>query len=216
MRRSASNSRVGRFGLRAARRPLMIGLTGSIGMGKSTVAAILSKQGVPVFDADAAVRELQGPGGSLLGAIEKMFPGTTGPQGVERERLGAAVFGNPEALKALEALVHPAVGAMRGTFARRHRARPIIVFDIPLLFETRGERKVDLVMTVSALPWQQRKRVLRRAGMTAARFAQIRKLQMPDHIKRRKSDIILSTVGSKNRTRANLVRLVRYLRATLA
>src|SRR3546814_10074446 len=111
------------------------GLTGSIGMGKSAVAAMLRREGVPVFDADAEVHRLQGPGGALVPAIEERFPGTTGPDGVDREKLGAAVFGNKGELQALEQIVHPAVRNARDNFLRQHRARPMVVLDIPLLFE---------------------------------------------------------------------------------
>lgn len=133
-------------------RPFILGLTGSIGMGKSAVAAMFSGLGVPVFDADAAVHELQGAGGLLLPAIEAAFPGTTGPGGVDRAKLGAAVFGNSEALGRLESIVHPAVAAMRKDFLRDHSGKPLIVFDIPLLFEKGGSEQVDAVLVVSASP----------------------------------------------------------------
>ena len=116
------------------RKPFILGLTGSIGMGKSAVAAMFHGLDVPVFDADAAVHELQGPSGKLLPAIEAAFPGTTGSNGVDRQKLGAAVFGDPESLKRLEAIVHPAVAAMRGAFLTDNADEPLIVFDIPLLF----------------------------------------------------------------------------------
>ena len=115
-------------------RPFILGLTGSIGMGKSAVATMLRELGVPVFDADAAVHRLQGPGGPLLPAIEAAFPGTTGPDGVRRAELGAQVFGNPEALRRLEAIVHPAVGEMRTRFLAENADKPLICFDIPLLY----------------------------------------------------------------------------------
>lgn len=124
----------------SAQRPFIIGLTGSIGMGKSAVAAMFESFDVPVFDADAAVHTLQGPDGALLPAIEAEFPGTTGMEGVDRPKLGAAVFGDPVALKRLEAIVHPAVGALRGSFLDRNVDQPILVFDIPLLFEKGGGR----------------------------------------------------------------------------
>jgi len=189
-------------------RPLILGLTGSIGMGKSAVAAMFRAEGVPVFDADAAVHQLQGPDGALLSPIESAFPGTTGPGGVDRARLGAAVFGDAEALRRLEAIVHPAVGRMRRAFLMRHRARPMLVLDIPLLFERGGARAVDLIVVVSAAPWQQRRRVLARPDMTAARLAQIRRLQWPDALKRRAADVVIPTGGSKHATRAAVRRLV--------
>ncbi len=189
------------------------GLTGSIGMGKSAVAAMLRRQGVPVFDADAEVRRLQGPGGALLAAIEARFPGTTNGAGVNRAKLGAAVFGNPVARQALEAIVHPAVRAERVRFLRRHRSRPFVVLDIPLLFETRGERGLAGVIAVSAPAWKQRRRVLARPGMSPAKFRQIVRLQTPDAQKRRRADHIVDTGGSFDQTRAQVRRLVACLGA---
>jgi dephospho-CoA kinase len=172
---------------------IIIGLTGSIGMGKSTVAAMLIREGVPLFDADRAVHQLQGTGGALLGAIEARFPGTTGREGVDRQKLGAAVFGNAEALRALERIVHPAVAALRRDFLQRNRSRPIVVLDIPLLFERKGWKSVDQILVVSAPAWKQRKRVLARSGMSYAKFAKIRKLQLPDAQKRKRADFIINT-----------------------
>lgn len=191
----------------------VFGLTGSIGMGKSAVAAMLKTLGVPVFDADAEVHLLQGPGGALLPAIEARFPGTTGPQGVDRARLGAAVFGKPHELKALEAIVHPAVQKARRTFLRRHRAHRIVVLDIPLLFETHGERRLSGVIVVSAPAWKQRRRVLSRPGMTPQKFRRIRGLQTPDADKRRRADHIIDTGTTFDRTRAQVRQLVACLRA---
>jgi len=199
----------------ARHRPLRIGLTGSIGMGKSTVAAMFRAQGVPVFDADAAVRALQGPGGALLGAIEARFPGTTGARGVDRQALGAHVFGRPDERRALEAIVHPAVAAARRRFLARHRAHPILLLDIPLLFETGGERAVDLVLVVSAPGFLQRRRVLRRPGMTAGRFAGMVASQMPDREKRRRADHVIGTGRAKWQTRAQVTHLLACLRAAL-
>ena len=195
---------------------MVLGLTGSIGMGKSAVAKMLRAEGVPVFDADAEVHVLQGPGGARLPAIEAAFPGTTGPQGVDRARLGAAVFGNAGALKTLEHIVHPAVGRSRAAFVRANRARRIIVFDIPLLFEKGGTQAVDGIIVVSAALWQQRKRVLARAGMTAARLRQIRHLQMADHHKRGHADWVIPTGGTKLATRQAVRKLLGNLRSSLA
>jgi dephospho-CoA kinase len=191
----------------------VIGLTGSIGMGKSTVAAMFVSAGVPVFDADAAVHRLQGQGGRLVQDIEARFPGTTGPGGVDRPKLGAAVFGNPEALAALEAIVHPAVATMQRQFLRNNRARAIVVVDIPLLFEKRGWRKVDLIVVASASAWQQRKRVLARSGMTLAKFKRIKKLQLPDAIKRTRADVVINTGGQLLETKAQVRRLITCLSA---
>lgn len=195
-------------------RPFRLGLTGSIGMGKSAVAAIFSQQGVPVFDADAEVHRLQGPGGALLLAIEARFPGTTGPGGVDRTALGARVIGKPEEMTALEAIVHPAVRASRETFIARHRAHPVILLDIPLLFETGAEQMLDAVIVVSAPVFVQRRRVLARPGMTPARFAAIRASQMADHEKRARADLIIETARPKWRTRAEIMRLLACLRAS--
>lgn len=192
-------------------RPFILGLTGSIGMGKSAVAAMFQGLGVPVFDADAAVHRLQGPGGALLPAIEVEFPGTTGPQGVDRPKLGAAVFGNPEALKRLERIVHPAVGAMRKDFLVENAQKPLIVFDIPLLFEKGGWEQVDAVVVVSAPPEAQRGRVLARPGMTAEKFEQILKLQVPDAEKRARADYVVDTGTSLAETRHAVQRLVHSL-----
>lgn len=191
----------------------LIGLTGSIGMGKSTVAAMLRRQGVPVFDADAQVHRLQGPGGALLAAIEARFPGTTGPAGVDRARLSAAVLGNGPAMKALESIVHPAVRAARKSFLRRHRSRPLAVLDIPLLFETRGEKGLAGVILVSAPAWKQRRRVLARPNMPSQKFNHIRALQLPDAQKRRRADYIVETGGTFADTRQQVRRLVACLRA---
>jgi dephospho-CoA kinase len=182
-------------------------------MGKSPVAAMLRREGVPVFDADAEVHRLQGPNGALLPAIEARFPGTTGPKGVDRPKLGAAVFGHPQELKALEAIVHPAVQKSRSDFLRRHRARRLVVLDIPLLFETKGRTKLDGVIVVSAPAWKQRARVLARRGMTPTKFRQIRHLQTPDAEKRRRADFIVETGTTFDHTRAQVRRLVACLHA---
>lgn len=195
------------------KRPFILGLTGSIGMGKSTVAAMLEKCGAPVFDADAAVHQLQGPDGALLPQIEAEFPGTTGPGGVDRQKLGAAVFGDPEALKRLEAIVHPAVGAMRKGFLEEHADAPLVVFDIPLLFEKGGRGQVDAVAVVSAPAEAQRERVLARPGMTAEKFEQILKLQVPDADKRAQADFVIDTGTSLAETRKAVEQLVRQLAA---
>lgn len=191
--------------------PFILGLTGSIGMGKSTVAAMFAKAGVPVFDADAQVRRMQGPGGSLLPAIEQAFPGITGPQGVDRARLGAAVFGNDAAMALLEQIVHPAVRAARAEFLIEHGGAPLVLFDIPLLFETGAENEVDAVAVVSAPAAVQRARVLARPGMTAERFAQVLARQLPDAEKRARADHVIPTGGTLAQTEA----AVRHLLDTL-
>ena len=186
------------------RRPFILGLTGSIGMGKSTAAAMFEREGVPVFDADAEVHRLQGPGGALVAAIEARFPGTTGPGGVDRQKLGARVLGNTHELAALEAIVHPAVGKAQKRFLARHRARDVVVLDIPLLFEKGGWRRVGAIAVVSAPAWMQRKRVMRRPGMTAAKLKMIRRLQVPDRVKRARADFIIETGRPKSETRRQI------------
>lgn len=188
--------------------PFVLGLTGSIGMGKSTVADMFEMRGVPVFDADAEVRRMQGPGGALVGRIEQAFPGTTRSSGVARDRLGKAVFGNPAELARLEAIVHPAVRAAREDFLRRHGSAPLVVFDIPLLFEKGGVDEVDAVLVVTAPSDVQRARVLARPGMTAERFAQVLALQLPDAEKRRRADYLIDTGASLAETEAAVAALV--------
>lgn len=183
-------------------RPVVLGLTGSIGMGKSTVAAIFADAGVPVFDADAAVRRLQGPGGGLVAAIEAAFPDTTGPAGVNRTTLGEAVFGDAAALARLEAIVHPAVAEERAAFLATHAAAPLVVLDVPLLFEAGGWQAVDRIAVVSAPAEAQRARVLARPGMTEARFAAILAKQLPDAEKRARADFVIPTGGTLEATRA--------------
>ncbi|MET0362981.1 MAG: dephospho-CoA kinase [Sphingobium sp.] len=191
----------------------VIGLTGSIGMGKSAVATMLRRLHVPVFDADAAVHVLQGPGGALLPPIEARFPGTTGPKGVDRIELGARVLGNTAELRALERIVHPAVGRMRERFLRANRSRRIVVLDVPLLYEKGSAKGMAAVIVVSAPGIVQRHRVLRRKGMTEQKFRQILARQVPDRIKRRRADHIIETARTKGRTFADVRRLVACLRA---
>ncbi|WP_254602961.1 dephospho-CoA kinase [Sphingomonas bacterium] len=188
-----------------------VALTGSIGMGKSTVAAMFADEGVPVFDADATVRRLQGPGGGLLAPIEAAFPGMTGLAGVDRAALGSAVFGDAAALKRLEAIVHPAVAAARAAFLAEHAAAPIVLFDIPLLFETGGDRAVDAVIVVSADPAVQRARVLARPGMAPEKLAAILARQTPDAEKRAGADIVIPTDVSLDVTRAAVRDAIRHL-----
>jgi dephospho-CoA kinase len=190
---------------------IIIGLTGSIGMGKSTVAAMFTRAGIPLFDADRAVHQLQGPKGKLLRAIEARFPGTTGPAGVDRQKLGAAVFNNADALRALERIVHPAVARLRRDFLRRHRSRPIVVLDIPLLFEKKGWKSVDKILVVSAPAWKQRKRVLARPGMSYTKFARIRALQLPDAQKRKRADFVINTGTLPTETNAAVRQVIACL-----
>ena len=191
--------------------PKIIGLTGSIGMGKSTVAAMFAEAGIPVFDADAEVRAMQGPGGELVPTIEAAFPGSTGPDGVDRDRLGHQVFADKAALARLEAIVHPAVAARRAAFLQQHHDRRAVVFDIPLLFERGGHESVDLVVVVSAPEAVQRARVLARPGMTEQKFAHIFGLQLHDTHKRDRADHVIDTGTSLAETRARVMALISSL-----
>ncbi|WP_017663781.1 dephospho-CoA kinase [Porphyrobacter sp. AAP82] len=189
----------------------IIGLTGSIGMGKSTVAGMFAEAGIPVFDADAEVRAMQGPGGELLAPIEAAFPGSTGPAGVDRDRLGHQVFADKPALARLEAIVHPAVAAKRAAFLKANADKPAVVFDIPLLFERGGHEAVDLVVVVSAPEAVQRARVLARPGMTPQKFEHIFGLQLHDTEKRARADHVIDTGTSLAETRAQVAALIASL-----
>ena len=192
--------------------PITLGLTGSIGMGKSTVAAMFAEAGVPVFDADAAVHRLQGPGGRIVAAIEAAFPGASGPAGVDRTRLGALVLGDPTALVQLEAIVHPAVGEERAAFIAAHPDAAILVFDVPLLFETGGESRVDRVVVVSAPGDIQRERVLARPGMTRDKLDAILARQLPDADKVARAHFVVPTGGSLDATRDAVRAIIACLR----
>ena len=190
---------------------ITLGLTGSIGMGKSTVAKMFADEGVPMFDADAAVHRLQGPEGALVEAIEAEFPGTTGPEGVNRGALAERVLGEPAALRRLEALVHPAVAREREAFLAEHESAPLVVLDIPLLFEAGGSEQVDRIAVVSAPFEVQRQRVLARPGMTPEKFERILARQLPDAEKRARADFVISTGGSKDETRRAVRRILACL-----
>jgi dephospho-CoA kinase len=191
---------------------IRLGLTGSIGMGKSTVAAMFARAGVPVFDADAVVHVLQGTGGRLVAEIEAAFPGTTAPGGVDRQALGKALLGDDAAMKRLEAIVHPAVGEERRAFLKANADAPIVLFDVPLLYETGGERGVDKVVVVSAPADVQRARVLVRAGMSAEKFAAILARQMPNDAKAARADFIVPTGGTLAETEAAVAAVIACLR----
>ena len=179
---------------------IRLALTGSIGMGKSTVARMFEAAGVPVFDADAEVRALQAEGGALVGAIGRRFPDAVRNGRLDREQLAHMVLEDPGELAALEAIVHPAVRAARERFIAGHADAPALLFDIPLLFETGGETEFDKVIVVSAPEEVQRRRVLARAGMTAEKFEAIRARQMPDEEKRQRADFIVENGGELSTT----------------
>ncbi len=190
---------------------ITLALTGSIGMGKSTVAAMFADAGIPTFDADATVRELQGPGGRLVPLIESRFPGTTRAGAVDRDALSATVLTNRDELAALEAIVHPAVHHERTRFIVEHGDAPALLFDIPLLFETGGDAAFDKVIVVSASSKLQHERVLSRPGMTNEKFEQILGRQMPDEEKRARADFVVDTSGTMDETRAQVAKILTCL-----
>lgn len=194
---------------------IILGLTGSIGMGKSTAAAMLRALGLPVHDADAAVHALLARGGKAVKAVEAAFPGVTQDGAVDRKALGARVFGNRAALKQLEAILHPLVREAERAFLNRcrHARHDVVVLDIPLLFETGGEKRCDGVIVVTAPQFLQSQRVLRRKGMSPARFQQILGQQMPDPEKRRRADWVVDTGLGRRPTLAALARIIRQLKS---
>ena len=193
---------------------IKLGLTGSIGMGKSTVAKMFADEGIPVFDADAEVHKLQGPAGRVVAAIEARFPGTTGETGVNRTALAEAVLGDDVAMKALEAIVHPAVGEERAAFLTEHAAAPLVIFDVPLLYETGGQRGMDKVVVVSAAADVQRARTLQRPGMSEGKFDAILARQVPDADKRARADFVIPTDVPLNETRGHVRRVIACLQGT--
>ena len=182
----------------------ILGLTGSIGMGKSTTAKMFAEAGVPVYDADAAVHQLYE--GEAAPAIEAAFPGTTVNGKVDRSKLSARVVHDPAAIKQLEQIVHPMLGASRQKFFAEAEAAkaPVVVLDIPLLFETGGEKRVDAVVVVSTSPELQRERVLARGTMDAAKLEAIIAKQMPDAEKRKRADFIVDTSHGLDPVRARI------------
>lgn len=171
----------------------VIGLTGSIGMGKTTAAHLLKKLGLPVYDADAMIHQLLGPNGAALPAISTRFPHAVHKGRVDRAALGAEVFANTSALQDLEQILHPLARLRQRRFLAQHAlaGRQRVVLDIPLLFETGGDRRCDQLLVVTAPAFLQRQRVMRRSGMTEAKLAGILSRQMPDHAKRAKADVVI-------------------------
>ncbi len=194
---------------------IILGLTGSIGMGKSTAAAMLKRLGVPVHDADAAVHRLMARDGPAVAAITREFPGIVSNGAVDRQKLGAVVFTDPKALRRLEAILHPLVRREEARFlsgAARRRV-PAVALNIPLLYETGGEKRCDAVAVVSAPQAVQRARVMTRAGMTAEKLAGVLSRQTSDAAKRRRADFIVLTGLTKRATFGQLTRVVRALKA---
>jgi dephospho-CoA kinase len=189
---------------------IVVGLTGSIGMGKSNAAHVLQRLGVPVHDADGAVHALMGPGGRAVRKVAEIFPQALAGNRIDRKVLGDMVFGDTPALRRLEAIIHPLVRQSSRAFlaaARRRRAR-IAVLDIPLLYESGGEKSVDAVIVVSAPKQIQRQRVMGRPGMTEEKFRAIVARQVPDAEKRRRADYVVLTGGHRGETFRQLKRIV--------
>jgi len=189
---------------------VILGLTGSIAMGKSTVAAMFRAEHVPVFDADATVHRLMAPGGAAVTSVARAFPESLKGDAIDRKVLGSLVFGHTSRLKVLEGIIHPLVARERGRFLglMRRQRRRLVVLDIPLLFEARRARLCDVVAVVSAPRWHQRHRLHHHRGMTAARARAILSAQMPDALKRRKADIVIHTGVSLWATRRQVRRIV--------
>lgn len=193
---------------------IVIGLTGSIGMGKSTVAAMFAEEGAPCFDSDAAVHELYAAGGAAVPPVEAAFPGVTKDNAINRVALSARVVGNAEAIRRLEEIVHPLVRQAQMAFLQRERdaGTAIVVLDIPLLFEGGGAAFVDKTVVVSAPADIQRVRVLARPGMTEEKFEAILARQMPDAEKRARADFVIDTSGSFDDARAQVRAVLDALR----
>ena len=192
---------------------IVAGLTGSIAMGKSTVAAMFAEFGVPIFDADEAVREFYAGDGAK--SVEAAFPGVTVSGQIDRQRLGALVLGDADALRQLESLVHPAVANARARFLERSASegRRLVIVDVPLLFESGGDSSVDLVIVVSAPEPVQRARALAREGMTDAKLDAILSRQTSDVEKRRRAHFIIDTRGSLDKTRTIVAQFMRSIAA---
>ena len=190
----------------------ILGLTGSIGMGKSVAASTFRRLGVPVHDADAAVHRLTAPGGRAIPAIARAFPGTVRNGVLDRKALGARVFADRRDLTRLEKILHPMVRDSQRRFLGRNRRKRLVVLDIPLLFEKGNERRCHAVMVVSASKAIQRQRVMRRAGMTKEKFADILKNQMPDAEKRRRADFVVPTGIGFRSTLRRVLGIAKHLR----
>jgi dephospho-CoA kinase len=190
---------------------IILGLTGSIGMGKSTAAAMFRRLRVPVFDADAAVRSLQAKDGAALPLIARQFPGTVSVAGLDRTKLRDAVFANPAALKRLEEIMHPLVWQAQKKWLQTQalRQEAIVVLDIPLLFEKGGWRRCDVIAVVTAPFHVQRVRVMTRPGMTSTAFKQILKAQLPDSFKRQHASFLIHTGDGKRQSLSDVKEIIR-------
>jgi dephospho-CoA kinase len=193
---------------------IVVGLTGSIGMGKSTVAKMFTEEGAPAFDSDAAVHELYAPGGAAVAPVEEAFPGVTRDGAIDRAALSAKVVGSADALQQLEAVVHPLVRQAQANFlaAQRVAGADVVVLDIPLLFESTGAQAVDKIVVVSAPPEVQRTRVLGRPGMTEEKFENLLARQTSDAEKRARADFVIDTGGPFDETRVQVRAVLDALR----
>jgi len=193
---------------------IVLGLTGSIGMGKSTAASALRQMGVPVHDADASVHCLMNHGGAAVGFIEAAFPGTALNGAIDRNELGRRVYADPAELKRLEAILHPMVRVQEQIFLKtcRRKRVPVAVLDIPLLYETGGEKRCDAIIVVTAPKFLQDQRVLKRPGMSRQRLEEILSKQMPDAEKRKRADFVVQTGLGKRASRIALARILKRFR----
>lgn len=195
---------------------IIVGLTGSIGMGKSVAASMFRDMGIPVHCSDEAVHALLGPQGDAVNAVDAAFPGVknTHDNSVDRKALGAMIFGHDENRKKLENIIHPLVVASQKRFIAEQskHQQPLVVLDIPLLYETGADARVDKVIVVSAPSFIQRQRVLARPGMTREKFEAIRASQMPDSEKRRRADYVVQTGIGRAYTRSALTRIIKQLK----
>jgi dephospho-CoA kinase len=198
------------------RRPYLLGLTGSIGMGKSATAGLFAAAGVPVWDADGAVHRLYAPGGGGAGTLADIAAGAIAGEAVDREALRRAVLADPGLLANIEARIHPLVAADREAFVAAHGDADLLVFDIPLLFETGAEVWLDGVLVVSAPLEIQRARVLARQGMTEAALARVLERQLPDADKRARADFVIATDRGVEAARADVLHLIERIRTDRA
>jgi len=196
----------------------IIGLTGSIGMGKSTTAAMFREAGIPVYDADAAVHAAYAVGGVAVGPVGEAFPGTVSEGRVDRESLRQQVLGNPDAMAKLNSIVHPLIGKSRADAfaAATASGADMIVLDVPLIYETGGDKNMDAVIVVSAPPEMQRERVLAREGMSPERLDAILAQQVPDAEKRKRADYVIDTGKGLEAARAQVTEVISALRAPAA
>ena len=195
-------------------RPLIVGLTGSVAMGKTETAQMFRRLRVPVFDADAEVHRILGSGGAAVKRVSASFPGVLRGDAIDRKALGARVFGSKSDLNVLERIVHPLVNEARKNFLCRAGVgrAALVVMDVPLLFETRGSNRYDFVIVVSAPAFVQRQRAMARSNMNKEKLSSILSRQMPDSLKRRNADFVICTGIGKRAARISIIRILRILK----